>query len=179
MAEDGAGTTSNGVALLWDELVKRFFAPMEHVSFWVYLTVGVIIYGGLPVWLELYLCLAGGPTATSEHLRVALTTFSPALVGAISTQLIFEEAGRDKRMMAFAILLVPIFLSAAIVLTLVTSLRNQIAIPVAVVFCLLAIVVWWIANATNQAFRDDFKNDSAVGGSTLKSPSGDLNGFNI
>jgi hypothetical protein len=179
MADEISVASRNGIALLWDELVKRFLAPMPHVSFWVFLIVGVVIYGGLPVWLELYLYCAGGATVTSEHLRVALTTFSPALVGAISTQLIFEEAGRDKRMMAFAILVVPIFLFAATILTLVTAMKNEVAIPCAILFCLLSILVWWIANGFNRAFQDDFKNDAPVGGPTTNEPTGDLNGFNL
>jgi hypothetical protein len=177
MADDNANDEPNGFAVLWAELARRFFSPMRHVSFWVFLTVAVIFFGGLAVWLEVFLYLDANSSLSSDHLKVALTTFSPALVGSVSTQLIFEEAGRNKRIMAFAIFAAFVFSVAGWWLTVETAVQNSLSIPIAALFCVLAVLMWWIANGLNPAFQDSFSSDAPLGGPPTNEPNGDLNGY--
>lgn len=174
----------NGFVELWVELKRRFFAPVRHVTFWTYLLVGVIFFGGLAIWLELCLYVAapiedGLRGATSDHLKVALVTFFPALIGSVSTQLLFEEAGRNKRMLAFAVMVGVFFLAIGLWLTLDRGLRNSISISVATVSCCASVLVWWVANGSNRAFQDEFDVDAPLGGAATQQPAGDLQDFKV
>jgi hypothetical protein len=168
---------TNGFVILWADLKRRFLAPVGHVTFWAYLIVGVVIFGGLAVWLEAYLYFISNINESASHLRIALVAFFPALIGSVSVQLIFEEAGRNKRMLAFAMVVVVVFALVACILIVTHTINNRVAIPVAFVLCVLAVLEWWIANGLNPTFQDDLDVEAPVGGPPSQSPSGDLSGF--
>ena len=168
---------ANGFVILWAELKRRFLAPVGHVTFWAYLIVGVVIFGGLAVWLETFLYLTSNLSESASHLRIALIAFFPALMGSVSVQLIFEEAGRNKRMLAFAIFVMVVFVLVGSILIVVRTIDNHVAIPVAFGSCVLAVLQWWIANGLNPTFQDDLNIEASVGGPPSQSPPGDLTGF--
>ena len=168
---------ANGFTILWAELKRRFLAPVGHVTFWTYLLVGVIIFGGFPVWLEAILYFTSNISESTSHLRTALVAFSPALIGSVSFQLIFEEFGRNKRMLAFAIVVVVLFSLVGVTLILARRITDYVAISLAFGLSAFAVLEWWIANGLNPTFQDDFDVEAPVGGPPSQRPSGDLTGF--
>jgi hypothetical protein len=169
----------NGFRVLGAELKRRLAAPMPHVTFWAYLLVGVIGFGGLAVWGELGIYIAGlvKGGASVDHLKVAMVTFFPALIGSVAVQLVFEEAGRDKRMMAFAITMGGIFCVLGLILTFDPDLADWFAMLLATLSCVASVFVWWIANGFNPAFTDKLNLDAPLGGPVTQAPSGSLTNF--
>jgi hypothetical protein len=168
---------ANGFVILWDELKRRFLAPVRHVTFWVYLILAVIIFGGFPIWLEVVFYFNADIHESTSHLRTALVAFFPALIGSVSFQLIFEEVGRNKRMLAFAMFVVVFFSLIGVILILARSIADYVAIPVAFGLCAFAVLEWWIANGLNPTFQDDLDVEAPVGGPPSHPPAGDLTGF--
>jgi uncharacterized membrane protein len=165
----------NGFVALGAELKDRFFTPIRHITFWAYLIFGMLGFALLGVWAELYYYSASPEDAT--HLRIALVTFFPALVGSVSLQVVFEEALKNKRMLVYALVSGIVFLGVAIELIRTKNMNNDVAIPMAAVACVLAILHWWIANGLNPAFQDELSRDAAVGGSPTKTPAGTVGDF--
>jgi hypothetical protein len=172
---DGGTTYQNGFKHLLRELAERTRAPIGHVTFWVYLVLGVILFGGLGVWLEWISYSYAVPKPSSDALRTALITFFQALVGSTSIQLVFAE--NNKPMRAFAILCLVIFLVPAIWLTLDRSVGPGPAFLLAGIASVAAVWIWWIAHAFEPVFRDQLNVTAPVGGETNVTPPGDLTGF--
>lgn len=171
----GGPTIVNGWLELWLQLKERTTRPCSHVSFVLYFIIGVLACGALGVWFEILRWInapEGGPSA----ILTALETFFPALVGSTSLQVMFEENG-NKRMRAFAAAYLTVFLAIFVVLMVVTRIPTGVSFAVAIVACLSAGWVWWIANANNPAFRDDVNDEDPLGGSVKQKPAGSLTGF--
>lgn len=168
----------NGFVLLGAELRRRLLTPVRHVTFWVYLVLGVVFFAALPIWLELYLYFSSSG-ATLSDVRLALIAFFPALIGSVSIQLIFEEAGRSKRMLAFALFVGFMSFLVCWCLIVLKSISNCAAVPIATAASLSAVFMWWIANGTNRTFTDEFDFEAPVGGPSSAPPAGDLSGFKV
>ncbi|OUC13404.1 MAG: hypothetical protein B0A82_17455 [Alkalinema sp. CACIAM 70d] len=142
------------------------------MTFCVYVLLGVLFFGGLGIWAEVvkyYYFRA--PNTGAEAIITSLTTYFPALVGAASLQLMFENRN-SKPLLAFAVLCLCVLGAIAIWLAIDPSAFYS------VVSCVAAIWIWWIANARAEAFRDDLDIDTPLGGNPGKTPPGSLQGFN-
>ena len=82
-------TALNSFSALGREVTHRFRAPTGQVSFWVALIFGVILLGGLGIWVEIYK-YATISDANAENVKTAIHTFFPALAFTATLQLILE-----------------------------------------------------------------------------------------
>ena len=80
----------NSFIQLGREISERFWAPFGQVSFWVALVFGVILFGALGIWVELYKEL-NHSSGHYENLRTAIHTFFPALAFTSTMQLIWRR----------------------------------------------------------------------------------------
>ena len=152
---------NNSWLTLADELAARLVEPRYSVSFVMYLFTGVVLLGGIAIWLEIvrYAVEAHGmkkgePWPSLSGVLTAVHTFYPALAWSSTMQLVYGEKN-DKWLKAVAIgfgsvtLLMAVFAMAlAGVWLAVTSM------VVGVLGTLIAIFLWWIANAPDPNLKD-------------------------
>jgi hypothetical protein len=165
----------NGWRELWLQLVDRTKRPFSHVVFVLYFFIGVVAFGALGVWFEIVRWI-NEPESGPAAVLTALETFFPALVGSTSLQVIFEE-NSNKRMRAFAVSYLVVFVALVIILMFVSRIPTEVAFGLAVLSAVGALWVWWIANANNAAFQDDVNDEDPLGGSVKHKPAGSLTGF--
>jgi len=168
-------SSANGFALLGKDIWWRTCAPMKHVTFWVYLLVGVVLCSGLGVWFEVIRYAYGESNAKPDAILVALLTFFPALVGSSSLQMVFASEAKGLR--AFSMLLAVIFALAACWLAFGRPANFSTAMVWALIFSAAAIWIWWIANGADPSFRDNVPVNAPVGGDPSAPLSGSLDGF--
>lgn len=165
----------NGFSLLWKDLRDRTFKPVGHVTFWVYLFLGVVLCSGLGVWFEVIRYMYAAEGAKPDAILVALLTFFPALVGSSTLQMVFASEAKGLR--AFALFLAVLFALAACWLAFGRPSDFTVAMRWALFFSTAAIWIWWIANGGDPSFRDNIPNNAPIGGDTSTPLSGSLDGF--
>jgi hypothetical protein len=90
LMEQGANT----YVLLWKELRRRMFRPLPSFTFGSFLIRGIVIFGGLAIWIEcLKYVVADQPS--SEGIRLALLTYYPAVGCAAGQQIAVYEETRN------------------------------------------------------------------------------------
>jgi hypothetical protein len=143
--------------LIWPELVQRFNTPRTSLTFYAHLCFGVVICGGLGVFLTF---LKSGWAI--EDVSAALLGYFPAVVGSAVLEFTgdYQPYIRSLGVLALAVLLMILFV------VLQTTHVWQL------IFCVLgaaiSILLWWIANGLNERFND-VRPESALGGNTLGS----------
>lgn len=167
--------STNGFYLLWKDIWGRTCEPTKHVTFWVYLLLGVILCSGLGVWFEVIRYAYGTSDAKLDSILVALLTFFPALVGSSSLQMVFASEAKGLR--AFALLLVVVFALAALWLAFGRPADLSEALIYAVLFSAGAVWIWWIANGADPSFRDNIPANAPIGGDPTVPLPGSLDGF--
>lgn len=181
MSEDQIKRQGGSWGELWRELKKRTTEPFSHASFVIYFFVAVIVIGGIGFWIELYnyLILAtpnSGQESSVSALRTSVITFFPALAGSACLQLVWAES-HQKSLRAFGIL----FLCLTTVIALAISpaaIVNSSALLFGFFSSIVALWIWWIANAKQKDLLD-IDPDAPLGGNKDAVLSGDLNGFTI
>jgi hypothetical protein len=162
--------------LLGKELTRRSLFPLSHSSFFFFFIGGVVGLGGIGVWLELEALSRIGHTPPTPlgSLRTALIAFFPALAGTSCMQLIWSDESK-KYMKSFS---TAIMLGAAAiaVMTARPSVSDAAALWIASIASVVALWIWWIANAFQNEFLDP--PDAAVGGDAGAGPlPGDLSDY--
>jgi heme/copper-type cytochrome/quinol oxidase subunit 3 len=163
---------------LGGKLARRTREPLNHPSFAIYLLVGVIGFGGLGFWIELYRYL--NAPAGQVHLdaaRVAIMTLIPALVGSSALQAILaENEQRDLR--AFAVLILVLSLVSAFVIGPVSALSNELALLLGTLAWTGALWFWVVTNAEQPEFQDRISPSAPIGGDNPTAKlSGDLDQY--
>jgi hypothetical protein len=69
-----AGEVKNSFRLLRDYLYEQMVAPLNQFSFWAYLILAVVVFGGLGVWVEIN-SSAIRPKARGPFLLPCIPTF--------------------------------------------------------------------------------------------------------
>jgi hypothetical protein len=96
----------SGVSPAWNLLHRRWTRPRAQVSFWTFLAVGIVLLGGLAVWIEFYrytfIPPAPGANPNLQPLQLALATAGLAVAGPAAMQLLYS---RDKLCIVAAIIL--------------------------------------------------------------------------
>lgn len=164
-------------AYLFEQLGQRTVGPIKSFPFVVYLLIGIILFGGLGIWSELLRLTVAKDAFALTGLITAILTFFPTLIGSTSLQLILSSANTsDKVMIAFAIMILFIFLAAAILLAFFADAHPVNVLVAGVVSSLAAIWVWWMTNGSDSTFQSQHV-DAASGGTlnrTLKGGFDDL-----
>lgn len=155
---------SNSWLELADDLSERWLAPWYSVSFLMYLLSGVLILGGISIWLELItygvashqhsIGRTGAPKPNLDSVLTAIHTFYPALAWSSAMQIVLsEQSAKFLKAVALA------FGSVVLVLAVIMMMVSDVILPwVSLLFgaigIALAILLWWIANAKDQTYQD-------------------------
>lgn len=167
-----AGEVKNSFRLLRDYLYEQLAAPLNQFSFWAYLVLAVVIFGGLGVWVEVYKLVRHSPAGVGGFLS-ALYTYFPAIAFASSMQLVIRE-DQHRYVRSFALLVGTVLLGIAILHAL-QSWSETTSVITGVVACAISLLFWWITNATDSNLHDDPRN--ALGRSPQSEPAGNTNEF--
>jgi hypothetical protein len=179
---------TNTFPALGKDLRQRFLTPVGQVSFWVYLLIGVVLFGGVPIWVEvvryfLFHPDAANPNQANPHLpaiRTAINAYFPAIGCAAAIQLSFAGMITKKYLAAFGLFTACIFAgSSALALIYQQPLSDWTSLLWGGAFSLLAILQWWIANGLDETFQDAFNPEAAVGGSPASEVKGSVEGFTV
>lgn len=165
---------SNSWIDLADDLAVRLFEPLYSVSFLLYLFTGVVLLGGISIWLEIvrhaielqsYVPKAGLKPPSLSGVVTAMHTFYPALAWSATMQIVYADQDKtDKRVKAFALTLGSLTLLMAVIAMAMAAVWLSItSIVVGIVGILLAILLWWIANAKDANLRDTLPQNLGMG----------------
>jgi hypothetical protein len=159
------------------QLVRRTIDPLGYPSFAIYLLVGVIGFGGLGFWIELYRFVnASSAQASLDAARIALVTLFPALVGSCALQAVLAESERNLR--AFAMLVLVLSLVMAFVVGPTSALSNPRALAIGLLAWLASVWFWVVTNAEQREFRDRIEPSAPLGGDDLNATlSGSLDDY--
>jgi hypothetical protein len=147
-------TDRKSLDLLPTELARRFLAPRKSVTFYCHLFVGVIVFGGLGVYLAIW------QSHWSMHeTSAALLCYFPALAAAAMLEF---DAQDQPYLRSFGIFALVIFV-ILFLLGIDTDYGWQFFWSL--VGAALSILFWWVANGLNDRFND-VKPQSALGGDT-------------
>ncbi|QJW78702.1 hypothetical protein [Burkholderia glumae] len=160
-------------AALKHELALRAIEPLESPTFVFFFLAIVVGVGGIGIWVELFkLTRPQGTPGPLDGLITSLIAFFFALVGTSCTQLIIEES-ESKALRALAqFVLFLAFVGAALATAGVGS--SQAAILPWTLASIVALIVWWLANAKSPGLRDP---DAPTGGAVTKTLPGDLSNY--
>lgn len=172
MSADSRGPQSKGLYReIADEFKERTVKPFKHPSFVLFFIFAVLGLGALGIWLELYAFIypekGAYSTGGTDALRTAVLTFFPAVAGTAAMQLMWAEATKHFRSVAFAIL------GAFLVVALIISparISNPSALVVGVLASFFSLWVWWIANAKQADLLDKINTSAPVGGDDVEVP---------
>lgn len=168
--KEGDGAARSAVAPEWKLLHRRWTRPRKELSFWTFLLVGIVLLGGLAVWIEGYRYYFFVPT--TEHpaaelggLKLALATAGLAIAGPAAMQLLYS---RDKLAIVAAILLFTVEMLAAMYLMVFGTPSTWGTIAAGLVCVAPAILAWVLANGEDDIFQDDASDDASTGGDPMK-----------
>jgi hypothetical protein len=149
--------------------------PWGSVPFVFYVLMGILVFGALGIWIEVYQLLTS-TTRDAARVIVAMITFFSALIGTSAVQLAYDAFDEsNKIMLAFALLLLVAFSGFAILLSKAGTANLAFALNFACSVC--AVWVWWIANAKTNTFA--FRPDAPTGGDPTRELDGNLEGFKV
>jgi len=179
MPEQTERRSENSFLLLGGELRQRLARPVRQFSFWVYVLIGVVLFGGIAVWVELVKFIPGiGATPHVESIRTAIDTYFPAIGCAAAVQLAFA-AENKKYLVSFGYLLTVVFAVSSVLLILLERRPATLFSWLGDIGgCFAAIVMWWIANGLDRTYQDVVNPEAPLGGSLETPIAGDTSGFN-
>lgn len=168
--------SANTFVLLWKELRRRLFRPFPSFTFWSFLVRGIVIFGGLAIWIECLKCLISDQPS-SEGIRLALLTYYPAVGCAAGQQIaVYEETrnylrefGNSSSFALMGLCAVSFFLQKKYPITVLIA---------GIVLSIFAIGLAWIAVGLDKPFNEP-DPEAAVGGKTDVPLAGDAGGFDL
>lgn len=164
----------------WKEIKRRTVNPLTDLTFIFYVFFGVVVFGGLGVWIEVVKYYLPGQFVDMQGIRTALAVFYPALIGAASLQLVLESVRKSETLMSvFAITSLLVMIISAILLGLIEYFQasDSLLFWVSSGLSALGLWVWVIANADNPDLKTRPNPESASGGDVKRQLRGDVSGF--
>ncbi len=150
---------------LWRDIRRRFRRPVGSPSFWMFLIVGVIGFGGIAIWIEVLkfrFHLLG--TTNADGLRTAINTYFPAIGCGAGLQIVTWE--KDKPNLRACGMAVWSFMSGAcVVLLLLQANHPYWSGTIGTVCSVFALAMWWLANGDEDAFQETPPSNAPTGGS--------------
>lgn len=175
-------TKPNSFIPLFRELQSRVATPAGQVSYWVYMLLGIVGFGGVAIWVELVrFGLASPCTRHVDSIATAINTYFPAVGCAAAVQLAYAaENAKKKYLFSFSLLVGFLFaVFALLVLVFQQAAISVWSVLVGSLGCLLAFVMAWIANSEEAIYHDEINLDATLGGSPEKPLSGDTSGYTV
>ncbi|MDZ4297360.1 MAG: hypothetical protein U0998_05120 [Moraxellaceae bacterium] len=158
----------NGFAELKKELCKKTKKPLLHPAYYVYLIMGVLMFGGSGVWFEL-ITFMNGEGLSEKSLKTALATYSLAIVGASGVQIAldddFSKGFRGISLLAIMLLIIFSYAGYSI---------GGLGFLILVICVIFSIWVWWVANSSNASLLDRAPSNAATGGDPTKQLAGSI-----
>ena len=172
---EGAGNTVH----FWQDLARKTCQPWKQGTFVSYFVSAIVLFGGFGIWVELVELALSENADSYDGLYRAIATFYPALIGSASFHLLLIATEKsDKDMMAFAVV---VLLLAATFAILLSIFHDQYPIARFFGVTLLAsfsIWLWSITDADNPIYKAVLV-DTPSGGSTLRDLKGDTSEFKV
>jgi hypothetical protein len=158
----------NGFTNEFPELAKdirrRFVRPLGSPSFWMFLLVGVIGFGGIAIWIEVLKCefrLLG--TANAQGVLTAINTYFPAIGCGAGLQIVTWE--KQKPNLRACGMAAWSFMSAACVVLLLLQANHPWWSGILGAICsIFALAMWWLANGEEDAFQNGAPTNASIGG---------------
>jgi hypothetical protein len=143
---------------------------MEHPTFLFFFLFFVFGLGSAGTWVELFkLKLETDPNYSLDGLITSLVTFASALIGTSCTQIsIDDNESKALKTLAQGIVIIYVF---AVLAAAVGVGKGSTGAWLWTVASLIALLVWWIANAKAPSLRDP---EAPTGGSVDKELPGSL-----
>lgn len=160
------------------EVARRTVHPLCDATFIFYVVFGIVVFGGLGVWIEIVEILLSKQAGSNKGVLTALAAFYPALIGSASLQLVLESVRKSDKLMAVfavAILLVTIIAALLIGLFKFNNVYVGFSFWGTIGFSIVGIWVWCVANGDNPDLKTD--PSAASGGDTDRTLRGDTRGF--
>jgi len=172
---------NNDLKRLRDELARRTLEPLHDIPFITYITLAIILFGGLGVWVEgfkiIYKILVTNECIEVSSLITSILTYYPAVLGAGCLQLVLSSFNKmDKDMASFGLFVFVGGLLSVVILPFFSEKFPGLVIFSGVVWSIFAVWIWWITNSDDPTFRRMPPPDAASGGDTKRDLSGDLTG---
>ncbi|WP_133116113.1 hypothetical protein [Mesorhizobium wenxiniae] len=165
----------NGFVFLGREAKRRFVKPIGQVNFWTYLVLAIFSLGGLPIYIE-WFRMTNSPAHNVDGVKLALFTVFPAIMGASAVQLVLDKDNSPIRMAGLGSLVLCFVVTFTLIAN-IFSIPDKWSIITGILFCLLAVLTWWVANGLDPIFEDTIRPDDSVGGDVKAKLDGDLNGI--
>lgn len=168
----------NSFFQLWAELERRITSPIYQVSFWVFLMMGILIFGAGGIWYELGKYLLSNPT-NLDGVQAAIFTFIPAIACPATMQIIYADSDK-KYLRSFGFFVGVLLLLGAIVLLVVNQhLKPEYSIIMGALLSILSILIWWIANGLDTTFYDSVDQETPTGGGIHQKLHGSVDGYKV
>lgn len=146
----------------WVELFqffsRRCTLPFQHPEFILYFFLVVIGFGASGIWAGLVI---ENNKETFDHLSMVLSisSYAVALLSTGSVELMFNDDKVTRRpLMLISISLIALSL-LALLLCLTTS--TTWGYSISTLFAIVALVVWWIANAENASLTKAYYQEQS------------------
>lgn len=160
------------------EIIRiRTTKPAQHPEFWMYFILINLIFCALGVYVSIVTdLLKNDGYFDYRSLSTNLGTFFIAILASGCFDLILSKEKIMKTSISmFSIMVLVLGIIALIVSAIV---RLRFALPISVIFCLISLYIWWIANAENdKLMSDEVSISDLTGGNLSQKILGDLNGY--
>lgn len=163
------------------DVLQRLKKPFRHPAFCMYFVVFTLGVGGIGVWIEAIKAILNPTFEAMMLVPRTLSTYLLAVIATAAADLVMsdlvmpeEQTKRYMRMFALASLVVGTALG---VVGLNISFLKW-AYGCAILGTILALLLWWLANAANSKFLEqDPPVDAATGGDPDQNLAGNLDGL--
>lgn len=117
------------------------------MAFWI----GVLGAGGLGIWLEVWKLMIDSDVRNLDSLRTAIATFFPAVIGATSLQMAFEDELKSNRGVAFC----AVFVLLIIFMMMADKrLPDIVAFPLGILASAASLWTWCATNGNSPALQE-------------------------
>jgi hypothetical protein len=138
----------NSIALLQDDLRRRFVAPTRSVTFYLHLFFAVVIGGGFEIWYQVVFHGIIQNEWSCEAISSALFGYFPAIVAVALIDFVHEP---QPYLRSFGLAAAGVFL---VILFLALGTSSLFRLSWALAGGLLAVLFWWAASGEKNCFKD-------------------------
>lgn len=142
---------------MFGELHRSAREGFKHAPFKMAFWIGVVVFGGLGIWFEVYnlakeVALSGKPLPADylRPLRIAVAVFFPAIAGATSLQMVFEENPKAHR--GFAVCAALLFL-LCLIPTTDRELPDGFGLAIGAALSGISLWIWCAANGRSATYH--------------------------
>jgi len=159
-----------------EALKSRTSDPSHHPSYWGYFLVGVLLLGGLGIWVEILRIILSKNTPDLTSLCVAINVFYPSLGCASALQFVWGEY--PKMLRALAIVMCGLFVVPCVLIAIFGHYTGWVLFW-EIILSLISLWSWWITNADNRNLLDPDPPTAYGPSNATEALGGTLQGFKV